>query len=70
VLHHLLKSIANLEDLAKEGLGRNSAAELERLKLLEQLVRYGVCTCHCHLSTSVYHSAAPCCGNARQAAET
>jgi hypothetical protein len=68
-MHRLLGSISVLEGLAKARLNQNIAAEIERLKLLNQLVRYGVCTCHCHFSSSVYHSAAPCCANAKMTAE-
>jgi hypothetical protein len=68
-MHRLLGSISDLEGLAKARLNQNIAAEIERLKLLNQLVRYGVCTCHCHFSSSVYHSAAPCCANAKMTAE-
>ena len=68
-MHRLLESISELEGLAKARLNQNIAAETERLKLLNQLVRYGVCTCHCHFSCSVYHSAAPCCANAKMTAE-
>jgi len=67
-MHTLLKSISNLEGIVKERLNKDSTAEFERLKLLEQLVRFGVCTCQCHSSTSVYHSAAPCCANANTTA--
>ena len=66
-MHNLMKSIANLEALAKQHLERNVTADFERLQLLKQLVRYGICTCQCHFSTSVYHSAAPCCGNGQLA---
>jgi hypothetical protein len=66
-VHNLMKSIANLEALAKQHLERNVTADFERLQLLKQLVRYGICTCQCHFSTSVYHSAAPCCGNGQLA---
>ena len=68
-MHTLLKSISNLESIVKERLNQNFAAEFERIKLLEQLVRFGVCTCHCHFSASVSHSAAPCCDNANITAE-
>jgi hypothetical protein len=64
-MHDSMKSISYLEDIAKERLETNVPAEVERLKLLNQLIRYGVCTCQCHFSTSVYHSAVPCCGNAK-----
>jgi hypothetical protein len=64
-MRNLLEGISYLERIAKERLEKNGAAEFERLKLLNQLIRYGVCTCQCHLSTSVYHSAVPCCGNAK-----
>jgi hypothetical protein len=63
--HDLMASISCLENIAKERLQENAAANSGRLKFLIQLARYGVCTCHCHFSTSVSHSAAPCCGNAR-----
>jgi hypothetical protein len=68
-MHTLLESISNLESLAKARLNQNITAEIERIKLLSQLVRYGVCTCHCHFGSSVYHSAAPCCANAKMTAE-
>lgn len=68
-MHDLVKSISDLEVLAKQRLKSDFTAEFERLKLLNQLSRYGVCTCHCHFSDSVYHGAAPCCGNARLALE-
>ncbi len=64
-MHDSMESISHLENMAKERLRKNVSADLERLNLLTQLIRYGVCTCHCHFSTSVYHSAAPCCANAR-----
>jgi hypothetical protein len=64
-MHDSMKSISYLEDIAKERLETNVPAEVERLKLLNQLIRYGVCTCQCHFSISVYHSAVPCCGNAK-----
>jgi len=66
-MDHMMQSISHLNDLAKARLQNAVEAETARLKLLNQLIRYGVCTCHCHFSTSVYHSAAPCCGNARLA---
>jgi hypothetical protein len=61
-LHDLMASISHLENIAKERLQRNAAANSERLSLLKQLTRYGICTCHCHFSTSVY-IACHCCGN-------
>ena len=64
-LQDLMASIADLENIAKGRLQKNASADRERLKMLSQLIQYGVCTCHCHFSTSVYHSAAPCCGNAK-----
>jgi hypothetical protein len=64
-MHDLRISISQLEALAKERLRRHHCAELERVKLLDQLIRYGVCTCHCHFNPSIFHSAAPCCGNAK-----
>ncbi len=64
-MHELVKSIADLEVLAKQRLESHSSAEFARLKLLSQLSHFGVCTCHCHFSNSVYHGAAPCCGNAK-----
>ncbi len=64
-MHDLLASISQLENLAKRNLKNIETANLQRLKEVIQLVRYGVCTCHCHYSTSVYHAAAPCCGNAK-----
>jgi hypothetical protein len=64
-MHDSMEGISHLEIIAKERLRKNVSADLERLNLLTQLIRYGVCTCHCHYSTSVYHSAAPCCANAR-----
>jgi hypothetical protein len=64
-MHDSMKCIAHLENIAKERLEKDVFAESTRLKLLGQLIRYGVCTCHCHFSTSVYHSAVPCCGNAK-----
>ena len=69
-LQNLLASIADLESLAKDRLKKTDSANADRLQMLSQLVRYGVCTCHCHFSTSVYHSAVPCCGNARLKAPT
>ena len=68
-MHDFVKSISDLEGLAKQRLRSDSTSEFERLKLLEQLSRYGVCTCHCHFSHSVYHGAEPCCGNAKLALE-
>ncbi len=65
----LVKSISSLEALAKQRLKSDSSDELARLTLLNQLSRYGVCTCHCHFSNSVYHGAAPCCGNAKLSLE-
>jgi hypothetical protein len=63
-----MSGISQLEALAKERLRRHQCAEFERVKLLHQLARYGVCTCHCHFSDSVVHTAAaPCCGNAKTA---
>lgn len=68
-LQDLMASISDLENLAKEHLQKNAqknaSANRERLKLLNQLIRYGVCTCHCHFSGSVYHGDVPCCGNAK-----
>jgi hypothetical protein len=64
-LHELMQSIARLERLVKERLQKNAAANSERLRLLNQLTRYGICTCHCHFSTAVYLSACQCCGNAQ-----
>ncbi len=66
-LRILMASIADLENLAKERVKKIDSANSERLAELTQLVRFGVCTCHCHFSASVYHSAAPCCGNAKVA---
>jgi hypothetical protein len=68
-LHDLMKNVSCLENLAKERLQSNVAANSERLKFLTQFMRYGICTCHCHFSTSVYHSAVPCCGNAKLTAK-
>jgi hypothetical protein len=68
-MRDLMDSISYLEDIAKERLAKNVTAEVERLKLLNQLIRYGVCTCPCHFSTSVYHGAEPCCGNAKLTAK-
>lgn len=67
-MHGLMKSIATLEGMIKERLQDTVTADFERLKLVNQLVRYGVCTCHCHFNDSVYHSSAPCCDNAELAA--
>jgi len=67
-MHQLLKSISCLEDMVKERMRKDVAAEFERLELLTQLIRYGVCTCQCHFSLNVYHGAEPCCGNARLSA--
>jgi hypothetical protein len=61
------KSISDLSKLAEHRLRKRTSAELERLRLLNQLIRFGVCTCHCHFSDSVFHSAAACCGNAKLA---
>ncbi len=68
-MHDLVKSISDLEVLAKQRLKSDCTEEFARLTLLLQLSRYGVCTCHCHFSDSVYHGAAPCCGNAKLAPE-
>jgi hypothetical protein len=68
-LHDLMKSVSHLENLAKQRLQNNVAANSDRLKFLSQLTRYGICTCHCHFSTSVYHGAVPCCGNAKLTAK-
>ncbi len=64
-MHESMRGISQLESIAKERLRKDVFAEFERLQSLQQLIRYGVCTCHCHFSNSVFHSAAPCCGNAR-----
>jgi len=65
-MHHFsFKGISDLEDMAKARLQKDDCAELARLRSLEQLIRYGICTCQCHFSTNVVHSAAPCCGNAK-----
>ncbi len=64
-MNNLMESIKHLENIAKERLQKNVTVEFERLKEVNQLIRYGVCTCQCHFSTSVYHSAMPCCGNAK-----
>lgn len=64
-MHDLLASIAQLENLAKRHLKNIETANYERFKEVTQLARYGVCTCHCHFGSSVYHSAVPCCGNAK-----
>jgi hypothetical protein len=67
-MHDWISGISYLEALAKERVRRNQSVAFEHLKLLHQLIRYGVCTCHCHFSSNVSHSAAvPCCGNARTA---
>jgi hypothetical protein len=68
-MDYILKSISLLNSLARERLQKDIVSEHERWKLLDQLIRYGVCTCHCHFSANVYHSAEPCCGNARLATE-
>lgn len=68
-LHDLMANISFLENIAKARLQNHTAANSERLKFLNQLLRYGVCACHCHFSTSVYHSDVPCCGNAKLSAE-
>jgi len=68
-MRYSIKGIAYLEQVAKDRLQKADFAEVQRLIALNQLIRYGVCTCHCHFSTSVYHSAAPCCGNAKLAAQ-
>ena len=64
-LRDLMASISDLENIAKERLQKHATANFERLKFVNQLIKYGVCTCHCHFSTSVYHSDSPCCGNAK-----
>ena len=64
-LQNLMESISYLESIVKERLQKNAAANSERLKFLNQFARYGICPCHCHFSNSVFHSAAPCCGNAK-----
>ena len=64
-MHYSIKGISYLEEIAKERLQRDELAEVERLNALNQLIRLGVCTCHCHFSDNVFHSAEPCCGNAR-----
>jgi hypothetical protein len=65
-MHDWMNGISHLEALAKERLRRHQCAELERLRLLHQLARYGVCSCHCHFSSNIFHSAATlCCGNAK-----
>ena len=64
-LPDLMATISHLETIAKGRLQRNAAANSERLRLLDQLTRYGICTCHCHFSASVYLSACQCCGNAQ-----
>ncbi len=68
-MHNLLKSVSILEELVKEHLATKRGSEFEGLNLSNQLIQYGVCTCECHFSASVFHSAAPCCGNARRTAE-
>ena len=57
-LQDLMASISDLENIAKEHLQKNASANRERLKLLNQLIQYGVCTCHCHFSDSVSITAA------------
>jgi hypothetical protein len=69
-LQDLMASISDLENITKGRLQKNDAANRERLKMLSQLTQFGVCTCHCHFGTSVFHSAEPCCGNARLKAAT
>jgi hypothetical protein len=63
--NYTIKGVSYLEDMAKARLQQDELAEIQRLTGLSQLIRFGVCTCHCHFSTNVFHSAAPCCGNAR-----
>jgi hypothetical protein len=63
--NHTIKGVSYLEDMAKARLQQDEFAEIQRLTALGQLIRFGVCTCHCHFSSNVFHSAAPCCGNAR-----
>jgi hypothetical protein len=67
-LHDLMASISHLETIAKERLQKNVAANSGRMRLLDQLTRYGICTCHCHFSASVYLTC-QCCGNAQLIAE-
>lgn len=69
-MRYSIKGISYLEEMAKDRLQKADFAEVQRLIALSQLIRYGVCTCHCHFSTSVYHSAEPCCGNARLTAKS
>ncbi|MGO9946121.1 MAG: hypothetical protein ACLPWG_04650 [Steroidobacteraceae bacterium] len=64
-MRYSIKGISYLEEVAKDRLQKADFAEVQRLMALSQLIRYGVCTCHCHFSSSVYHSADPCCGNAK-----
>jgi hypothetical protein len=64
-MHNSIEGISYFEIIAAENQRKHITAQNERLTFLTQLIRYGVCTCHCHFSTSVFHSAEPCCGNAK-----
>ena len=64
-MHILMSTVSYLEVIAKARLETNVTKEFERLKALNQLIRYGICTCQCHFSADAYHSAEPCCGNAK-----
>jgi hypothetical protein len=64
-MHDSIEGISYFENIAAENQKKYVTAQNERLTFLTQLIRYGVCTCHCHFSTSVFHGAEPCCGNAK-----
>jgi hypothetical protein len=71
LVDYIRNNVSDLNKLVKRHMQTEDlASEFERFTLVEQLIRYGVCTCHCHFSTNVYHGAEPCCGNAKLTLET
>ena len=64
-LFQLLNDVKKLEALAKERIAQAQSRGEEKPTAVDQLGKYGVCTCHCHFADNFTHSANPCCGNAR-----
>jgi hypothetical protein len=60
----LLRTVQQLEMLAKARLAERRQGADEADPMLVQLARYGVCTCSCHFNRNTAHSGEPCCENA------
>jgi hypothetical protein len=66
-ISELLQSVQQLQALTKARLAERRKGADAVDPLSAQLMRYGVCTCSCHLTENTTHTGEPCCGNARVA---